>query len=166
MTTPIMAMPWFRVVNHATPSTMIRPVVMMVTNNVVRPVAGLIIPDYGTYQKNKQSFSLMVVSVHIINEYSFLSPFLTLYELTCTHRRILTRQPNPSDELVEEVRSIARQKGFSTTAEVLFDVEQTDCGYDDIPATAIANGSFTTLVAALEIADLVEALSQPNGDCK
>ena len=108
----------------------------------------------------------MVVSVHIINEYSFLSPFLTLYELTCTHRRILTRQPNPSDELVEEVRSIARQKGFSTTPEVLFDVEQTDCGYDDIPATAIANGSFTTLVAALEIADLVEALSQPNGDCK
>ena len=48
----------------------------------------------------------------------------------------------------------------------MFDVEQTDCGYDDIPSTAIANGSFTTLVAALEIADLVEALSQPNGDCK
>ena len=97
---------------------------------------------------------------------SHKSPFLTLYELTSTHRRILTREPNPSDELVEEVRSIARQKGFSTTLEVLFDVEQTDCGYDDIPATANANGSFTTLVAALEVTGLVEALSQPNGDCK
>ena len=33
----------------------------------------------------------------------------------------------------------------------------------DIPTTAIDNGSFTTLVAALGAADLVDALSDPNG---
>jgi uncharacterized surface protein with fasciclin (FAS1) repeats len=34
---------------------------------------------------------------------------------------------------------------------------------EDIPTTAIENGSFTTLVAALGAADLVDALSAPNG---
>ncbi|OEU06360.1 Fasciclin-domain-containing protein, partial [Fragilariopsis cylindrus CCMP1102] len=34
---------------------------------------------------------------------------------------------------------------------------------EDIPTTAIENGSFTTLVAALGAADLVDALSEPNG---
>merc|ERR1712025_1290864 len=36
-------------------------------------------------------------------------------------------------------------------------------GTPDIPQTAIANGSFETLVTALGAADLVGALSEPNG---
>ena len=43
---------------------------------------------------------------------------------------ILTRQPTPSTDLVDSVREIARQKGFSTTSDVLFDVDHTGCGYD------------------------------------
>lgn len=42
---------------------------------------------------------------------------------------IFTRKPNPCPGLVEKVRSIARRKGFSL--EVFFDVDQSDCGYDD-----------------------------------
>ena len=44
---------------------------------------------------------------------------------------IFTRQPNPSDALVEEVRAIAKQKGFSTS--VLFDVTHDgNCNVPDI----------------------------------
>merc|ERR1719333_164792 len=40
---------------------------------------------------------------------------------------ILTRQPIPSQGLVEEVRKIAQQNGFSTN--VLFNVDHTNCDY-------------------------------------
>jgi lipocalin len=42
---------------------------------------------------------------------------------------ILTRQPTPSNDILQEVRTIAQQKGFSTS--VLFDVDHTNC--TDIP---------------------------------
>ena len=38
--------------------------------------------------------------------------------------------PLAKNFLVNSVREIVRQKGFSTTSNVLFDVDHTGCGYD------------------------------------